>query len=41
VMGDATAASLEKGDRLLASVADGWVRLLEDVYKFRQPNVNK
>jgi creatinine amidohydrolase len=41
VIGDATAASLEKGDRLLASVADGWVRAIKDVYKFRQPNVNE
>ncbi len=30
VMGDATAASKEKGDRLLASVADGWVQVIKE-----------
>ncbi len=39
VIGDATAATPEKGDRLLASVADGWVKLIQDVYQFRQPHV--
>lgn len=39
VMGDATAATVEKGDRLLASVADGWVKLIQDVYRFRQPSI--
>ena len=38
VMGDATVATKEKGDRILKSVANGWVRVIEDVYKFRQPN---
>jgi creatinine amidohydrolase len=37
VMGDATAASKEKGDKLLQSVAEGWTRVIEDVYKFQQP----
>ena len=37
VMGDATVASKEKGDRLLASVSDGWVQVIKDVYSFRQP----
>lgn len=41
VMGDATAATKEKGDRLLESVADGWVRVIKDIYKFCQPNVNQ
>jgi creatinine amidohydrolase len=40
VMGDATAATKEKGDRILQSVADGWVQLIQDVYKFQQPNFN-
>jgi creatinine amidohydrolase len=40
VMGDATVATKEKGDRLLESLANGWVRAIEDVYKFRQPNVS-
>lgn len=38
VMGDATLATKEKGDMLLESVSDGWVRLIEDIYQFRQPN---
>lgn len=40
VMGDATAATKEKGDRILQSVADGWVQVIQDIYKFQQPNVN-
>lgn len=39
VMGDATNATKEKGERLLESVADGWVDVLADIYKFRQPKV--
>ena len=38
VMGDATVATKEKGDRILQSVADGWVRVIQDIYKFQQPN---
>ncbi len=34
VMGDATTATKEKGDRILASLAQGWVRVIEDVYQF-------
>jgi creatinine amidohydrolase len=37
VMGDATGATREKGDRLLESVSDGWVQTIRDVYRFRQP----
>lgn len=37
VLGDATVATQEKGDRLLDSVSDGWVQVLEDVYAFQQP----
>lgn len=40
VMGDATVATKEKGDRILHSVADGWVRVIQDIYKFRQPCIN-
>jgi creatinine amidohydrolase len=39
VMGDATVATKEKGDLLLNSLAEGWVRVIEDVYKFRQPSL--
>jgi creatinine amidohydrolase len=41
VLGDATVASKEKGDRILESVSDGWVRVIKDVYQFRQPSVSK
>jgi creatinine amidohydrolase len=41
VLGDATVATREKGDRLLESVSDGWVKVIEDVYKFRQPQAWK
>jgi creatinine amidohydrolase len=40
VLGDATLATKEKGDRILESVADGWVKVIKDVYKFSQPNLN-
>lgn len=39
VMGDAKAATKEKGDRILESVADGWVKVIKDVYRFRQPKL--
>ncbi|NEP02431.1 MAG: creatininase family protein [Symploca sp. SIO2E9] len=41
VLGDATAATTEKGDRLLESVSDSWVQVIRDIYKFRQPQVWK
>lgn len=41
VLGDATVATKEKGDRILESLADGWVRVIEDIYKFRQPQAFK
>ena len=41
VMGDATKATKDKGDRLLESVADGWVQVLADIYKFCQPQTSK
>lgn len=37
VLGDPTTATKEKGDRLLESVSDGWVQVIKDIYKFRQP----
>ncbi|MFT0812473.1 creatininase family protein [Synechococcus sp. OH20] len=37
VLGDATAATPEKGKLLVESMADGWVRLIRDLYKFQQP----
>jgi creatinine amidohydrolase len=41
VMGDATVATKEKGDRLLESVSNGWVRVIEDIYKFHQPQARQ
>ena len=40
VMGDATTATKEKGDRILQSVADGWVQVIRDIYRFQQPKLN-
>lgn len=40
VLGDATAATEEKGSRILESLSDGWVQVIKDVHKFRQPGSN-
>jgi creatinine amidohydrolase len=40
VMGDATVATSEKGDRILQSVADGWVQVIQDIYQFKQPHLD-
>lgn len=40
VMGDATAASQAKGDRILESLANGWVKVIRDIYRFQQPQTN-
>ena len=40
VMGDATVATKDKGDRILESVAAGWVQVIKDIYRFQQPNIN-
>jgi len=37
VLGDPTTATVEKGDRLLQSLADGWTKVIQDLYKFQQP----
>jgi creatinine amidohydrolase len=37
VVGDPTVATKEKGDRILESVSDGWVRVIKDVYAFQKP----
>ncbi len=37
IIGDPTPATKEKGDRILASLADGWVRVIRDVHRFQQP----
>jgi creatinine amidohydrolase len=41
VLGDPTVATKEKGDRLLDSVSDGWVQVIQDIYKFQQPSAWK
>ncbi|NJL01340.1 MAG: creatininase family protein [Spirulinaceae cyanobacterium SM2_1_0] len=40
VLGDATAATREKGDRLLQSAAASWVQVFREVYHFCQPQAN-
>jgi creatinine amidohydrolase len=37
VVGNPTVATKEKGDRILESVSDGWVRAIQDIYAFKQP----
>jgi creatinine amidohydrolase len=37
VLGDPTVATREKGDRLLASLVEGWVTVIQDIYAFQQP----
>ncbi|MEO0536059.1 MAG: creatininase family protein [Cyanobacteria bacterium P01_A01_bin.123] len=41
VLGDATVATQAKGDRILASVTEGWVQVITDIYRFRQPQAWK
>jgi creatinine amidohydrolase len=36
VVGDPTVATREKGDCILESVSDGWVRVIKDVYAFQK-----
>jgi creatinine amidohydrolase len=37
VIGDATSATREKGDRILASLSAGWVQVIRDVHRFHPP----
>ncbi|OUL31176.1 creatinine amidohydrolase [Nostoc sp. RF31YmG] len=39
VIGDATTATKEKGDRILESVSDGWVQVIRDIYHFRPSQI--
>ncbi|GAB4385283.1 MAG: creatininase family protein [Elainellaceae cyanobacterium] len=41
VLGDATVATKEKGDRFLEALAKGWVRVICDLYQFQQPKAWK
>ncbi|GAB4462731.1 MAG: creatininase family protein [Elainellaceae cyanobacterium] len=36
-LGDPTAATREKGDRILDSLVQSWARVIEDVYRFQPP----
>ena len=36
VMGDPTVASKEKGDRILNSLVEGWIKVIKDVHRFQQ-----
>ncbi len=38
VVGDATVATVAKGEKIMASVSDGWVRVFEEVYRCSGPN---
>ncbi|MGF1535860.1 MAG: creatininase family protein [Elainellaceae cyanobacterium] len=40
VVGDATTATKEKGDRILKSVSEGWVKVLRDIHRFQQLRPN-
>jgi creatinine amidohydrolase len=40
VIGDATTATKEKGELILESLADGWVKVIEDIYCFCQPQIS-
>lgn len=37
VLGDPTVATVEKGEQLLESLVQGWVKVLGDIYRFQQP----
>ena len=37
VLGDATVATRDKGDQILESVVQGWVKVLEDIDRFQLP----
>ncbi|MEM9805408.1 MAG: creatininase family protein [Cyanobacteria bacterium P01_D01_bin.56] len=37
VVGDATVATAEKGEKILTQVATGWVKVLEEIYQFEPP----
>lgn len=37
VLGDPTVATKEKGDQILASLAQSWAQVIRDIHKFQQP----
>lgn len=40
VLGDATIADKEKGDRILEALVQGWQQVITEVYQFQQPQVS-
>lgn len=40
-LGDPTTATKEKGDRILESLVQGWVQVIENIYQFQQPKAWK
>ena len=40
VLGDPTVATVEKGEQLIASLVQGWVTALGDIYRFQQPHTD-
>lgn len=41
VVGDATVATAAKGDAILSSVSEGWVRVFEEIYRCSGPNPDR
>ncbi|HIK15171.1 MAG TPA: creatininase family protein [Leptolyngbyaceae cyanobacterium M33_DOE_097] len=41
VLGDAKAATSAKGDRLMNSLVEGWVKAIKDIHQFQQPQAWK
>ncbi len=41
VIGDPSGASKEKGDRLFAALVEGWIIVIQDVYRFQLPQAWK
>ncbi|MGE5658657.1 MAG: creatininase family protein [Actinomycetota bacterium] len=41
VLGDPTPATKEKGDRILESLSNAWVQVIEDVYQFQPPSPDR
>jgi len=37
VIGDPLTATKDKGDRILESLTDGWVKVIQDIHRFQQP----
>jgi creatinine amidohydrolase len=40
-LGDPTTATRDKGDRILESLAEGWVQVIQDIHRFQLPQAGK